>query len=94
MKFQLLIKTVMSKNKDFSCFRTRRCCNYHANERLNANNCRHFNIYENDNFHALWSMKSFITLGGGGGGGWQDPNTYKKLVNKFSVMSGYFPGFE
>ena len=31
-KFQLLIKTKMVKNKDFSCFQTLRCCIYHANK--------------------------------------------------------------
>ena len=31
MKFQLLIKTKISKNKDFSCFQTIQCCIYLAN---------------------------------------------------------------
>ena len=31
MKFQLLIKTKMLKNKDFCCFQTVQCCIYHAN---------------------------------------------------------------
>ena len=29
---QMLIKTKMLKNKDFSCFPTLRCCIYHANK--------------------------------------------------------------
>ena len=46
MKFHLLIKTKMLKNKDVSCFQFLRCCIHHAN----ANNCWHFNIHELDKF--------------------------------------------
>ena len=53
MKFQMLIKLKMVKNKDFSCFQTLRCCIYHANKCKNTNNCWHFNIYENSKFQLL-----------------------------------------
>ena len=43
------------KNKELSFFQTLRCCIYHANKCLNANNCWHFNIYEHDKFHAQLS---------------------------------------
>ena len=36
MKFQLLIKTKMLKNEDFSCFQTLSCCIYHANNKFHA----------------------------------------------------------
>ena len=52
MEFQMLIKSKMLKNKDFSCLRIVRCCIYHGHKYLNANNCWHFNIYEHDKFHA------------------------------------------
>ena len=52
MKFQFLMKTKMLKNKDLSCVKTLRCCIYPAHKCLNANNCWHFNIYEQDKFHA------------------------------------------
>ena len=45
-KFQLLIKTKI----DVSCFKSLRCCNYHANKC-----CWHFNIYEQDKFRAQLS---------------------------------------
>ena len=38
-KFQLLIKTKILTNKEVSCFKSLRCCIYHANKCLNANNC-------------------------------------------------------
>ena len=47
-KFQLLIKAKIQTNEEFSCFKSLRCCIYHANNCLNANNCWHFNIYEQD----------------------------------------------
>ena len=31
-KFQLLIKTKISTNKEVSCFKSLRCCIYHANK--------------------------------------------------------------
>ena len=52
IKLQLLIKTKMPENKDFSSFQTLRCCIYHADECLNANPCWHFNVYVHDQFHA------------------------------------------
>ena len=55
MKFQLLIKTKIPANKEVSCFKSLRCCIYHANKCLNANNCWHFDIYEQDKFRAQLS---------------------------------------
>ena len=55
MEFQMLIKSKMLKNKDFSCVQMLRCCIYHNYKYLNANNCWHFNIYEHDKFHAQLS---------------------------------------
>ena len=52
MEFQLLTKTKMLKNKDFSCFQTLRYSIYHAHKCQNANDCWHFNIYEHDKFYA------------------------------------------
>ena len=64
MKFQLLIKTKIPTKKEVSCFKSLRCCIYHAYKRENANNCWHFYIYEQDKFCAQLSMKkSFITSG-------------------------------
>ena len=51
-KFQLLIKTKIPTNEEISCFKSLICCIYHANKRLNANNCWHFNIYKQDKFRA------------------------------------------
>ena len=64
---QKLIKSNMLKNKGFSCIRMLRCCFYHANKYWNANNCWHFNIYEQDKFRAQlsWVWKSVITSGPG-----------------------------
>ena len=55
MKFQLLIKTQISTNGEVSCFKSLRWCIYHANKCLNANNCWHCNIYEQDEFRAQLS---------------------------------------
>ena len=55
MKFQLLIKTKIPANKEVLCFKSLRCCIYHANKCLNANNCWHFDIYEQDKFRAQLS---------------------------------------
>ena len=65
MKLQLHIKTEIPTNKEVSCFKSLRCCIYHANKYENANDCWHFNIYEQDKFPAqLRSMKKyFLTLG-------------------------------
>ena len=54
-EIQQLIKTKMPTNKEVSCFKSLRCCIYHANKCLNANNCWHFNIYEQEKFHAQLS---------------------------------------
>ena len=55
MEFQLLIKPKMLKNTDFSCFQIFRCCILHADKCKNANNCWHYNIYEQDKFRAQLS---------------------------------------
>ena len=62
-KFQLLIKTKIPTNNEFSCFKSLRCCIYHANKCLNK--CWHFNIYEQDKFRAQlsWVWKKFYDLG-------------------------------
>ena len=39
-------------NKVFHSFKTLRCYINRANKFKNANNCWHFNIYEQDKFHA------------------------------------------
>ena len=49
-KFKLLIKTELPTNEEVYCFKSLRCCIYHANKCKNANNCWHFNIYEQDKF--------------------------------------------
>ena len=41
-------------NVEVSCFKSLRCCINHANK-CNANNCRHFNNYEQDKFRAQLS---------------------------------------
>ena len=51
-KFELLIKTKIPTNKEITCFKSLRLCIYHAYKCLNANNCWHFNIYEQDKFRA------------------------------------------
>ena len=65
MKFQLLTKTKIQANKEVSCFKSLRCCTYHANKCKNANNCWHFNIYEQDKFRAQlsWVWQKFYYLG-------------------------------
>ena len=54
-KFQLLIKTIIPANEEVSFFKSLRCCIYHANKCLNANNCWHFDIYEQDKIRAQLS---------------------------------------
>ena len=49
-EIQVLIKTKIPTNKEASCYKSLRCCAYHANKCYNANNCWHFNIYEQDKF--------------------------------------------
>ena len=67
MKFQLLIKTKTPTNKEVSCFKSLRCCIYHADKCLNANNwhCWHFNIISRINLvlSCVEHEKSFITSG-------------------------------
>ena len=53
--FQLLIKTKIPTIEEVSCFKPFRCCIYLSNKCLNANNCWHFNIYEQDKFPAQLS---------------------------------------
>ena len=48
-------KSKIPANKEVSCFKSLRCCIYHANKCLNANNCWHFDIYEQDKFRAQLS---------------------------------------
>ena len=57
-KFQLLIK--ISTNEKVFCFMSLKCRVYHAN----ANNCWHFNIYEQDKFRAQlsWAWKKLYNL--------------------------------
>ena len=50
MTFQLLIKTKMPTNEEVSCFKSLRCCIYHANKYLNANNCA--NIPGGSKYHS------------------------------------------
>ena len=63
-KFQLLITTKIPTNKEVSCFKSLRCCIYHANKCKNATNCWHFNIHEQDKFHTQLSLvwKKFYNL--------------------------------
>ena len=41
-------KTKIPTNKEVSYFKSLRCCIYHANKCSNANNCWHFNSYEQE----------------------------------------------
>ena len=43
-------KTKIPANKEVFGFKSLRCGIYHANRCLNANNCWHFNILEQDKF--------------------------------------------
>ena len=38
-KFRLLIKTKIPTTEELTCFKSLRCCIYHAYKCLNANNC-------------------------------------------------------
>ena len=53
MNCAFIKRNKMLKIKDFSCFKTFRCCIYHANKCLNANSCWHFNNYEHDKVYAV-----------------------------------------
>ena len=55
MEFHLLVETKMIKNKDCSWFLTLTCCIYPADKCLNVHIRLHFNIYEQDKFHAQLS---------------------------------------
>ena len=46
---------ISTAHKEVSGFKSLRCCIYHANKCLNANNCWHFDIYEQDKFRAQLS---------------------------------------
>ena len=61
MKFQLLIKIKMMKNKDFSFFKTLRCIYPAKNVKIPT---IVGNIYEQDKFHAwsIWAWKKFYNL--------------------------------
>ena len=50
MKFQLLINVEIIKISGKFRFKTQKLVIYPANKCLNANNCWHFNIYEQDKF--------------------------------------------
>ena len=50
MKFLLLIKSKIVKNKDCSCFKTLRCCICYDSKCSNDNNCLHFNFMNRINF--------------------------------------------
>ena len=54
-EYQTLIKAKILTDEEVSCFKSLRCCIYHADKCLNANNCWHFNIYEQDKFSAQLS---------------------------------------
>ena len=54
-KFQLLIKIKILINEEVPCCKSLKCCIYHDNKCLNANNCWHFNIYEQYKFCAQLS---------------------------------------
>ena len=54
-KFQLVIKTKIPTNEEVYCFKSLRCCIYPADKCLNANDCWHFNIYEQDKICAQLS---------------------------------------
>ena len=52
MKFQLLIKAKMLKNKALSCVQTFRCCMYYADKFLMPTFVGNLTINEQDKFHA------------------------------------------
>ena len=54
-KFHPLIKTKIPTNEEVSCFKSLRCCIYHANKCKSTIDCWHFNIYEQDKFRAQLS---------------------------------------
>ena len=56
-KFQLLVETKIPIYEEVSCFKSLRCCIYHADKCENASNCLHFNIYEHVIFIILINVK-------------------------------------
>ena len=52
MKFELLINITITKFNDILRLKPSNSINYAANECKIANNFWHFNIYEQDKFHA------------------------------------------
>ena len=74
---------MMLKYIDFSCFQTLRCCIYHADKCLKANNCWHFNIYEYDKFHTQWSWGQFFFITSG-----------QVWDNKNLIQDAYFQSME
>ena len=71
-------KTKISTNEEVSCFGSLRCCIYHADKCLIANNCWHFNIYEQNKFRAQLSCacKKYYNLGA-----WFDTRAWHGMVN-------------
>ena len=55
MKFKMLINIEIAKIDGIFRFNLLETAIYPANKCLNANNCWHFNIYEQDKFHAQLS---------------------------------------
>ena len=58
--FQLLIKTKVLTNVEVSRFKSLMCCIHHGNKCKNANNCWHFNTYEQDKFRAQFSIEKVL----------------------------------
>ena len=53
---QLLIKTKIPTNEEVYCFKSLKCCIYHAN------NCWHFNIYEQEIIVGILTFMSRINF--------------------------------
>ena len=66
-KFQLLIKTNILTNKEVSCFKSLKCCIYHANKCQNANIVGILTLISRINFviSCVKHEKSFIASGPG-----------------------------
>ena len=52
------VYTKISPNEEVYCFKSLRCCIYHAIKCLNANNCWHFNIYEQDKWKKFYNLQA------------------------------------
>ena len=65
MKFKILISRKISTNSVFSWAQiSLKCYIFPAHTCQNANNCYHFNIYEQEKFHAKLSVEhDFYNLG-------------------------------